>query len=90
LQRLRLGERYNKSFRRRRINIQFPDKSGFTLRYKRLVRIGLIATREDMMMGKNKSKAPDADLRLADGSQKRLRDFWQSQTLVLVFLRHFG
>jgi hypothetical protein len=90
LQCLRLGERYNKSFRRRRIHSQFPDKSGFTLRYNRLVRVGLIATREDMMMEKSKSKAPDADVRLADGSQKRLRDFWQSQTLVLVFLRHFG
>jgi hypothetical protein len=27
-------------FRRRRINIQFPDKAGFTLRYNRLVRLG--------------------------------------------------
>jgi hypothetical protein len=27
------AKRYNKSFRLRRINIQFPDKSGFTLRY---------------------------------------------------------
>ena len=42
------------------------------------------------MMEKSKSKAPDANVRLADGSEKRLRDFWQSQTLVLVFLRHFG
>jgi hypothetical protein len=41
-------------------------------------------------MVKRKSKAPDADVRLADGSEKRLRDLWQSQTLVLVFLRHFG
>ena len=48
--RLRLGERYNKSSI---INIQFPDKSGFTLRYNpasgisatlrpaKLVRLGL-------------------------------------------------
>jgi hypothetical protein len=43
-----------------------------------------------MIMEKNKSKAPDANVRLADGSEKRLRDLWQSQTLVLVFLRHFG
>jgi hypothetical protein len=41
-------------------------------------------------MVKRKSKAPDVDVRLADGSEKRLRDLWQSQTLVLVFLRHFG
>ena len=43
-----------------------------------------------MIMEKNKSKAPDANVRLADGSEKRLQDLWQSQTLVLVFLRHFG
>jgi hypothetical protein len=72
LQRLRLGERYNKPFRLRRI------------------RLGFIATRGEMIMEKSKSKAPDADVRLADGSEKRLRDLWQSQTLVLVFLRHFG
>ena len=41
-------------------------------------------------MNKNKSKAPDADVILSDGSEKRLSNFWQSQTLVLVFLRHFG
>ena len=41
-------------------------------------------------MEKSKSRTPDADVRLADGSEKRLRDLWQSQTLVLVFLRHFG
>jgi len=76
LQRLRLGERYNKPSI---VNIQF-----------RLVRVGFIATRGEMIMEKSKSKAPDADVRLADGSEKRLRDLWQSQTLVLVFLRHFG
>jgi len=41
-------------------------------------------------MNKSKSKAPDAHVILSDGSEKRLRDFWQDQTLVLVFLRHFG
>jgi hypothetical protein len=41
-------------------------------------------------MNKNKSKAPDAKIMLSDGSEKRLRDLWQGQTLVLVFLRHFG
>jgi hypothetical protein len=41
-------------------------------------------------MKKSKSKAPDANVILSDGSEKGLRDFWQRQTLVLVFLRHFG
>jgi hypothetical protein len=41
-------------------------------------------------MVKPKFKAPDADVLLSDGSEKRLRDLWQRQTLVLVFLRHFG
>ena len=41
-------------------------------------------------MNKSKSKALDANVTLSDGSEKRLHDFWQSQTLVLVFLRHFG
>jgi len=44
----------------------------------------------DRIVVKNKFKAPDANIRLSDGSGKRLRDLWQSQTLVLVFLRHFG
>jgi hypothetical protein len=35
-------------------------------------------------------KAPDAKVTFSDGSQKSLHDLWQSQTLVLVFLRHFG
>jgi len=41
-------------------------------------------------MKKNPSKAPDARVRLSDGTEKRLSDLWQSHTLVLVFLRHFG
>jgi hypothetical protein len=41
-------------------------------------------------MKKGVRKAPDASIMLSDGSAKRLRDLWQSQTLVLVFLRHFG
>ena len=41
-------------------------------------------------MKKTKFKAPDSDVILSDGSQKRLSDFWHSHTLVLVFLRHFG
>ena len=41
-------------------------------------------------MNKNKSKAPDARVKLSDGTDKRLSDLWQSHTLVLVFLRHFG
>ena len=47
-------------------------------------------SRGDMIMKKNKFKAPDANVMLSDGSEKRLRDLWQGQTLVLVFLRHFG
>jgi len=41
-------------------------------------------------MNESKFEAPDANLMLSDGAEKRLRDLWQSQTLVLVFLRHFG
>jgi hypothetical protein len=41
-------------------------------------------------MEKNTLKAPDARITLSDGSEKSLHDFWQKQTLVLVFLRHFG
>jgi len=41
-------------------------------------------------MKKGENKAPDAKVTLSDGSEKSLRDLWQSQTLVLVFLRHFG
>ena len=41
-----------------------------------------------MKTGEN--KAPDARITLSDGSEKNLRDLWQNETLVLVFLRHFG
>ena len=34
--------------------------------------------------------APDAKVILSDGTEKHLRELWQDQTLVLVFLRHFG
>ena len=34
--------------------------------------------------------APDGEVSLADGSTKRLSDFWRDAPLVLVFLRHFG
>ncbi len=35
-------------------------------------------------------KAPDVNVLLADGSHQQLRSLWQSETLVLVFLRHLG
>ena len=35
-------------------------------------------------------KAVDRKVLLADGSEKRLSQFWEKETLVLVFLRHFG
>jgi hypothetical protein len=41
-------------------------------------------------MIEKRPKAPDAQIILFDGSQHRLRDFWQVKPLVLVFLRHFG
>jgi len=41
-------------------------------------------------MENDKLKAPDARVTLSDGSQKHLHEFWRDQTLVLVFLRHFG
>ena len=41
-------------------------------------------------MKNNERKAPDAKVTLSDGTEKHLREFWQDQTLVLVFLRHFG
>ena len=34
--------------------------------------------------------APDATVRLADGSETRLSDLWKTGPLILVFLRHFG
>jgi len=41
-------------------------------------------------MKKGEIKGPEARIRLSDGSEKSLSDLWQNQTLVLVFLRHFG
>jgi hypothetical protein len=35
-------------------------------------------------------KAPDVELVLADGSRRRLSEFWQESMLVLVLLRHLG
>lgn len=34
--------------------------------------------------------APDVQLVLSDGSQRRISDFWQENRLVLVLLRHLG
>lgn len=34
--------------------------------------------------------APDHEVMLSDGSRHRLEDFWKSQPLLLVFLRHLG
>jgi len=41
-------------------------------------------------MRQDARNAPDTDVALSDGSKRRLSDFWKDQTLVLVFLRHFG
>jgi hypothetical protein len=41
-------------------------------------------------MDNDELKAPDARVTLADGTVKHLRELWHDQTLVLVFLRHFG
>ena len=35
-------------------------------------------------------KAVDRKVLLSDGTEKRLSQFWKKETLVLVFLRHFG
>lgn len=35
-------------------------------------------------------KAVDQKILLADGSHKQLKTFWKNETVVLVFLRHFG
>ena len=35
-------------------------------------------------------KAIDLKVLLADGSEKKLSRLWESKTLVLVFIRHFG
>ncbi len=41
------------------------------------------------MVDMNK-KAPDQKVTLSDGSEKKLSQFWEKETLVLVFIRHFG
>jgi hypothetical protein len=41
-------------------------------------------------MQKDNRKAPDADVTLSDRSVKRLSEFWKTQKLVLVFIRHYG
>jgi hypothetical protein len=35
-------------------------------------------------------KAHDRKVILSDGTEKYLREFWEKETLVLVFIRHFG
>ena len=34
--------------------------------------------------------AVDMRVKLSDGTEKQISEFWNSRTLVLVFLRHFG
>jgi len=36
------------------------------------------------------NKAIDRTVQLSDGTEKQLSEFWKTQSLVLVFLRHFG
>ena len=35
-------------------------------------------------------KAIDRKVLLSDGSEKKLSQFWKKESLVLVFIRHFG
>lgn len=35
-------------------------------------------------------KALDRKVKLSDGSEKKLSRFWEKESLVLVFIRHFG
>jgi len=35
-------------------------------------------------------KALDRSVTLSDGTQQKLSKFWEKETLVLVFIRHFG
>ncbi len=35
-------------------------------------------------------KALDRKVMLSDGSEKKLSQFWEKESLVLVFIRHFG
>lgn len=41
-------------------------------------------------MFKTGQAAPNKIVTLFDGSQQYLSDFWRTQKLVLVFLRHLG
>ena len=41
-------------------------------------------------MNQNAMIAPDHEVLLADGTKKRLSEFWRSKPLALIFLRHFG
>jgi hypothetical protein len=36
------------------------------------------------------TKAENMEVLLSDGTQKELKDFWKTSSLVLIFLRHFG
>lgn len=38
----------------------------------------------------DEERAPDARIRLSDGSTGRLSEFWEQGPVALVFLRHFG
>lgn len=50
----------------------------------------IIFGRSHVLMQKDNRKAPDADVTLSDGSVRRLSEFWKTQKLVLVFIRHYG
>ena len=36
------------------------------------------------------NKAPDRKVILSDGNETKLSRFWEKETVVLVFIRHFG
>ena len=35
-------------------------------------------------------KALDQKVLISDGTEKKLSQFWEKESLVLVFIRHFG
>lgn len=41
-------------------------------------------------MKENGPAAVDMRIKLSDGTEKQLFEFWNSRILVLVFIRHFG
>ena len=41
-------------------------------------------------MDRDAMQAPDAQVLLSDGTEKMLNEFWRTQPLALIFLRHFG